>query len=577
MYKYYNLKEATDKRQYLNRIAQDMKNERTAHDSLWRDVAEVIDPSRTRFLYTDLNQVGTRNESILDSTAVFSKNVMRAGMMAGVTPPSRSWFNLGVEDKELSKLPSVKRWLDENTQIVRQGFNKSNFYDQVLTLYGDVGSFATGAMFVEEDFENVARFSTQPIGSYYLGVNSKYKIDKYYREYLMTVRQVVDKFGKDKGKDDIDWRNISTRVKEQFESGNHENSVLVGHLVMPNDEYDSKKVFSRFKKYKSFYFEIGFRGNNNDNSSTHEDKILRESGYNRFPVLAPRWSRTGEDIYGTDCPGFICLGDNLQLQEGERKTLLALDKKISPPMVGPTSLINQRSSLLPDDITYVDETQNASYRPAINVQYDVNAMESKQEQVRTRIKRAYFEDLFLMLASSDRREFTATEIAARQEEKLLALGPVLENLNKDLLDPAVEMMFEFMAEQGKLTDPPEELEGQDIKIEYVSIMAQAQKSIGLSSIDRYLQFISNASQFDPNVIKKFNFMEAADEYADITGTASRIVRSNEEVEELMAAEQQQAAQAQQMQQAEQLSKVTKNLSESDIEQDNALRRVLTGQ
>ena len=56
--------------------------------------------------------------------------------------------------------------------------------------------------------------------------------------------------------------------------------------------------------------------------------------------------------------------------------------------------------------------------------------------------RAFFADLFLMLARTDNvQPITAAEVAARQEEKLIALGPVLERTNDELLDPMVDRMF----------------------------------------------------------------------------------------------------------------------------------------
>src|SRR5207245_2485982 len=115
---------------------------------------------------------------------------------------------------------------------------------------------------------------------------------------------------------------------------------------------------------------------------------------------------------------------------GEKKGAKGLDKSIDPPMVGPPALAKARASLLPGDVTYVQESQHSQFHPAHEVTIRLDQLEQKQQQVRSRINDAYFVNLFLMMSYSDQQRggqpVTATEIQERHEEKLLALGPVLE-------------------------------------------------------------------------------------------------------------------------------------------------------
>lgn len=159
----------------------------------------------------------------------------------------------------------------------------------------------------------------------------------------------------------------------------------------------------------------------------------------------------------------LALGDVKQLQIGERRTMEAVEKMIRPPMIGPSSLKNQSASILPGDITYLDIREGMQgFRPVHEIQFRIQEMEQKQDQVRGRIQRAFFEDLFLMLANSNRRQITAREIEERYEEKLLALGPVLEQLNQDLLDPLIDIIFDIHLKQNLLPEIPEELQGLEI-------------------------------------------------------------------------------------------------------------------
>ena len=201
-------------------------------------------------------------------------------------------------------------------------------------------------------------------------------------------------------------------------------------------------------------------------------------------------------------------------------------------------------------------------------------MENKQAQVRNRIQRAFYEDLFLMLANSDRRQITAREIEERHEEKLLALGPVLEQVNQDLLDPLTDIVFDIHMRQGLIPPPPQELQGMDLKVEYVSIMAQAQKMLGIAGVDRFTGFVGQLAAADPSVLDKIKADKVVDVYADMTSVPPNIVRSDDEVKlirDQRAKAQQAQAQAQAMQMQVQNAQA---LSQTKLEGDSALDELL---
>jgi len=300
------------------------------------------------------------------------------------------------------------------------------------------------------------------------------------------------------------------------------------------------------------------------------DKFLREAGYDLFPIVAPRWEVTGEDVYGTDCPGMTALGDVKQLQTEQKRKAQAIEKMVNPPMTGPTSLKNARASILPGDITFTDEREGQKgFRPSHEVDPRIRELMEDIQDVRNTIRRAFFEDLFLMLAQSDRREITAREIDERHEEKLLALGPVLEQLNQDALDPIIDLSFAFHYKQGRLPPVPKELDGQNLKIEYISTMAQAQKLVGIGGLERFANFAATMIKLsgDPSMADKVNFDQMLDEHASATGVPPTIIRSDEEVAAMRAARAKQQQAAQMMQMAEQGSKTVKNLANSPTSED----------
>lgn len=561
----------------LMRIGWNLKQTYQPYRRVHERIADYILPARGQFLADDTNKGPVINSKILDSTPTQSIRTLKSGMLSGITSPSRRWFSLSSGDRQSDEQQDVKEWLDTVKRVMHDGLLKSSFYSHVQTFYGDLGAFGLGAIYVEENFDKIATFMSLPIGSYYLGVDPENNVNKFYREFALTVSQIVEKFGYDKTKNTIDWTNISDAVKTLFENREYEALIYVGHLIMPNDNYIPDSPLSKNKKYKSSYFEMGGVNARNQNpgfTSVGDNKLLSDNGYDYFPVLAARWEIRGQDVYDIAAPGFVCIGDCMQLQRGESKTLKAIDKTIDPPMVGPPSLKNQKSSILPEDITYLEETQMAQFRPAHLVNFNIRDMEMKQDQTRDRIRKAFYEDLFLMMANSDRRNITAREIEERHEEKLLALGPVLENLNQ-VFDQLIDIFFNFMLKQGKLPPAPESLEGVDLKVEYISIMAQAQRSVGVGQIERVTNYFMTTAQAFPNILKKFNELEAADEYASIVGISPQLIRTDDEVQEMMAAEAEAMQQQQQMQMAEQAARTTKEMAQTDMREGSALNDMLS--
>ena len=560
-----------NKRNKYEILRAQLRNERNSFLGHWRDITEYLMPRRGRFYTSDNNKGDKRNNKIIDSTATMALRTLRSGMMGGVTSPARPWFKLTTPNMKTAEEGAVKDWLQAVSDRMNAVFLKSNLYNVLPIIYGDMGGYGTACMFVEEDFDEVIRCYPFPVGTYYIANDHKLKVNTFAREFRLTVRQLVEKFGKDPITGKISWDNISKLVQNLYENNQTEQWIEIAHVIIPNEDYDPNKNLKEFKKYISVYYELGYTGSSTANTNylggnLDNGKYLRMDGYDYFPVLAPRWEIAAEDVYGTTCPGMTALGDIKQLQIGEKRIMQAVEKMINPPMVGPVSLRNAKASILPGDITYLDERDSSSgFRAAHDVRFDVNSMEAKQAQVRQRISRAFYEDLFLMLAQSDRRQITAREIEERQQEKLLALGPVLEGLNQDLLDPLIDITFTIMEKQGLIPEPPEEIAGLELKVEYISVMAQAQKLAGLAGIERFVGFASQVGGADPGILDKIDTDQLVDIYGDIVSLPAGILRSDKEVQKMREekAKAQQAAQAQ-VAQAQQVQDA-KSLSETQLE------------
>lgn len=569
------------KRQKLEVLEAELRLERISFRNYWRDLSDFILPRRSRFFTSDVNKGDRRNLNIIDGTASMASRTLSSGLMTGVTSPARPWFKLNTSDGELNQSPAVRTYLSKVEELMRGAFLKSNLYNVLPTVYGDLGTFGTGCIFMESDPKETFSFTCFPIGSYAVATDSKGRVNVFFREFQMTVRQIIDRFGRTNPEDPsyIDWSVMTQAIKDHYEKSQYEVRVDISHFILPNEDYNMGKADSKYKKFKSVYYEQGVSANNPSHVSQMgtSDKFLSEKGYDFFPVMSPRWEVAGEDVYGTNSPGMIALGDVKQLQLGEKRIAGAIDQKVRPSMVGPTGLKNAKASILPGDITYLDEREGQKgFRRLFEIDFDVRELEGKQEQIRQRISRAFYEDLFLMLANTNRKQITAREIDERHEEKLLALGPVLERINQDLLDPLIENSFRMMDEAGLLPEVPEELADQDYEVEYISIMAQAQKLAGIGNIERLVGFTGQVAQFDPSVVQKLKLEDIIEKYGELAGVDPTLLTPKEEMEALKQAQAQAQAQEQQMMQAQEMANTGKVLSETSMDEDTALSELTSG-
>lgn len=573
-----------EKRRQCERRRAALELERASFTAHWRELSDYILPRRARFVTYDTNRGEKRNQKIIDSTATESAGVMSAGMMSGVTNPSRPWFRLTVADQDLAELPDVKTWLYDVQSRMETVFLRSNLYNKLPLLYGDVAVFGTAAIGVFEDAEDTIRVYDYPIGSFSIGLDARCRPRVWARTFRLMVQQVVEHWGHidpRTGKADFeDGRptSLSVTVQRAWSQGNREQWIDLVHVVQPNDAYDGVTIESKYKKYESVYYEAGAAVANGTNPQTDAGPatgLLEHAGYDEFPILAARWETGGEDVYGTNCPGMRALPDVKQLQVMEKKIAQAIEKMVSPPLKGPSELRAQRVSSLPGDITYTNERDSQQgLRPIYEVRFDVASADAKAEQVRLRIQRAFKEDLFLMLAQSDRREITAREVDERHEEKLLALGPVLEQLNQDVLDPLIDRTFNIMLRRGLIPEAPPELQGQALTVEYISIMAQAQRMVGLASLDRFAGFVSQLAQVAPDVLDRVDDDELIDQYADATGIPPNILRSAAEAQDRRDARAQAQTQAQGVDNLSKVAGAARNLGAAPVTGNGALAQLV---
>lgn len=519
------------KRMRLEKMRGQLRSEREPFMAYWRDLASYILPRSPRFLVTDVNKsAGRVNSKINDGTATLAARTLAANMMAWITSPSRPWLRVNVQDPDLAELDDVKAWCFTVTQRILAAFNRGRVYNSLAVMYKEMPTFGQAPVLIEEDLEHVLRTTVFPPGSFMVARGERGTVNMFCREYRMTVRQMIEAFSNSA---DPDWTKFSDHVRSLWEDGMRETWVDICHQIYPNQEYSETKRQARYKRFASCYYEAGYSGVREQNylSDTDQEKFLRESGYDYFPVLCPAWEVTGEDSYASDCPGMTALPDVKSLQVNEKRCAQAIEKTVNPPMIAPVAMRQKRVSMIAGDVTFMDVPQGQDgIKPLYQFNPPIGDLEEKSQQARERIKRAYFEDLFLMMALDPKTQpVTAREVEERHEEKLLALGPVLERLNSELLDPLVDITFKIMWDQGLIPPPPEAIKGADLKIEYISLMAQAQVAAGAGNLQEFLFALGQLASLKPSALDALNEDEFVYALAETRGLDPALLRSEDEV------------------------------------------------
>ena len=513
----------------------------------WALLAQYLNPRRSLWLTNGgVDQPSPNsmvrglpiNQSILDPTATYASRVCSSGMMTGLMSPGRPWFKLkpALDSIELDRAGQL--WFEKVESIIYAVMSQSNFYDSMAQMFGDLVDFGTGVVVIYEDEEDIIRCQNPVVGQFYLAVSNAFRPETLNEQFVMTVSQIVEMFGLENCPQDI-------RSLWETKGSGLDTERIVAHSVEPNfDILDPMGgSFGRIEGEYSYRETFWVWG-------AASDFPLSQRGFHDLPFIAPRWWVTANDPYGRS-PAMEALGDIMQLQQETRRKAELLDKLVRPPMNAPVELKNNPSSILPGALNFTADTTKGM-RPIYEMPPTaLPGITQDIAMIQARIKVGFFNDLFLMLAEAT-KDMTAYEVAQRQQEKLQVLGPVIERFQNEGASPAIERLFNILRRKRMLPPLPKSLRGIPWKIEYVSMLAMAQRAAATAGIERLLALQGRMAAVNPGVLDLIDDDEVLREYGDQLGVTQRIFRAPEQLAQMRD---QRAKQQQMQQQQEQMQKL----------------------
>lgn len=561
------LKLQLDKKKYKSKVRQ-MEENRQDYLKRWKAIRDYQLPYIGCFDDTadTTDYARRRDTNIYHSVAWQANQSFAAGVMSGLTPPSRQWFRLIWSNDTMKNHPEAGELLDKRMNILQDVLLKSNFYNAIHSAYLEL-AFGQAPLAIFQDADTGVHFVPFTVGTYMMENGPDGIVDTFCTKYEMTARQLADKFGADR---------LPSSIRAELENGGVKTKHKLWWLVEPNRFHDrNKEVMDKYHmKYLSLYWlEEG------------EKDFLDIGGFQEWPIPVARYLVTGSETYGKG-PGWFAEGDSKGLQKLEKDDIIAVELGIKPPMAASATTAKQGINLTPGSYTVVE--RNEPVTPLFNVNVNLQHLQEKILDLQDRIKRAYSADLFMMLERLEDKSMTAQEVLQRKQEQLQQLGPVVQRLQFEFLRKIIERVYNILDRAGILPQPEDAelalaLSNEEVTIEYISPLAQAQKMAGMTNIEQAIAFTGQLAQFDQSVLDKIDFAKTIDSYFDMVGAPASIKRTEEEYEAIqqqkaqaMAEAKQQEQMAQAVQMAAPAAQAAKNITEAANDGNPALQEWLGG-
>ena len=522
-----NKKLARELKANLSRLIDTRKN----FESHWQECADLFLPRKA-----DITEKHTRgdkrNLQIYDSSPTHSLELLASSLHGTITSSSTRWFNLRFKNAVLNDSDEAREWLESAEEMMYMAFARSNFQQEIHECYFDLLCFGTAAVFLESDSDDIIRFNSRNIKEIFIAEDARGAINCIYRKFKITAKAAVEKWG---------LENLSKNIQSLYKNSPFDDVELC-HIVKPREIYDPKKLDKINMPFISVYFEM------------ESENIISQGGFREFPYLVPRWLKSSSEIWGRS-PAMSCLPDVKVLNKLVETQLLAAAKQINPPLLIPddSAVLPIRTS--PGSLNFYRGGARDKIEP-LNIGANPGLGLNLEEARRKSIAKAFFVDQLLIQEASS-RTLTATEVQARQEERLKILGPTMGRLQNELLQPMITRVFNIMLRNGHFIEAPEILANQEIEIEYISSMALSQKASQLSGIMRGMEVFGSLAQVAP-VMDFLNSTGLVKELIKILGLPATMINSDAEVEQIRAERQEQQAQQAEMQQAMQEAQVAKD-------------------
>lgn len=498
----------------------------------WLDCGRWAAPHRIKWMEGNGMLEGMRNnQHIVDATHILALRSNVAGFLEGNTSASRPWVRFATGNEEINDRPEVHQYLQRFTNRCMEVLGQSNFYYAAGGFYYDYSVFNTGAHYIQ-DLKDRRFYHTLIPGSYFVINNGFNEAVTMVREMSLTVKAIVDSYGKKDRKGKYTWDNISKNVRKMYEDGNYTTQWTIVQCLTGNDEYDPSMPISGWNQpWISVTYELGGTGGANYQYATEFSDLLADTKESqkwldarcsrRKPFVVGKSDSGANFEYGETGPTLSSLGLIKSLNKKAIAKDQAIEQMLRPAMQGPANLrksyiTTAANSYVPIDPTSYAQGKGNALRSIFEINPAIPALVGDVEDLRIQVNKLYYADYLLYLSQNPKTR-TAEETRQVVQEQQLVIGPNLQSLNATFNIPHVENVADYVLFDDpymKQFPMPAILAGQFLRPEFISVFAQAQRAADMPAINQYIQMITNVGQIDPSIFDKANLDKLADLYED---------------------------------------------------------------
>jgi hypothetical protein len=535
---------------------------------LCAEIRDYIYPDAGRFLPQSMlsdDEGADRRTMIYDTTGEQALDLAAAGFMAGITKASTQWADLGFDTDPTEESEEEKEWLHKAKTRFFRYVSDTNYYNEQTPLYKELLGFGNACNLQEEDLESVGRFTTLTAGEYFVRRDGRGRPIALYRRTKLTAFQIKELY------EDTAEGGLSDAIQSMIRQEDYKTEVTVLHIIRrrPEGAYDPEKgeANALLRKWGSYHLL----------ESEHDDRYLKVSGYSYQPFAIPTGVRPAGFTYGRG-PGMKALPDVKGLQRMEFDQLDAVEMMIRPPMNATNGLKPKGGTLFPGDTNYVPEAtgQQSGYSPSYQIQgFPYQALIEAKKEKQAEVRKALFNDIFRTVTDRD-GQMTAREIMTLDAERMMIVGPILESAQRDLLDVQIKGALHLLMAAGEIPPLPASVKerGGDIKIRYVSMLAQAQQLEEVNQFVKFLELFQAFAAYDPALAQMVKWESALRNAADRLGIDPDVLLSSDDFEELREQIEQQQQLAQTAELADTMAGAADKAGRAQVAPDNMLGRMM---
>lgn len=542
------------------RTAEALLKSMQTREGEWRWLREHINPqSMPAQDNTDQPRSGRNNRKICFAAWQASMTLAGAHCMY-IMPPGQRWFAFRSARKDKKEGGTdYDAWFTYCTDVTHAELSRSNFYTVNQQAMIERVQLGTGCYYIELKPDGTLGFIYVPTGTYGIGEDEYRTVNKIARVFKLTPEQAAQKWG------GVDNLPESARVLyEQPESRYTEQTEYL-HLVIPNPDAEFGTSTRQYvtepkrRKYLSIYMSWG----------EGTKKVMEEGGYDEFPYFVTRFLPDGTSAYGI-APGSasyteIKRHDNLEKimdvlgEVSAYPRILTLEKQVGDIdlRAGGKTVVRRADAAL----GYPREWGTSG-------RYDIG--KDRIDDKETKIREAFFEPMLNIFSGID-RQMTATEVAARQEEKVIAFAPSFTLLIADINNLLLKRVFALLFQAGKFDNGkgyPSEIIEEDVQltpdgkksgkielrlpeVSYNSKIAQSIERVQVNGASQYVTHALEVTQAtgDPAMLDIVDLAAYGRDMYNALGAPASCMRDDIAVKRIRA-QRQQAQEAQEAQQAQ---------------------------